>query len=216
MGREDATGSGADPIRDHSFDLCVRESDGDVVPRCEGGGAAAHRRQWLPGASIAAATVLILAESLRDCEKVAPIRNWIKDSKSVAQKILSAHLIMEFYYMIMMHFETLQDAWFGQAQADGLPHRQLARQHALHAFSRHHGHVLRFAEVGQGSLQARHSQHADGPVRHETHRLSNPASSRSTSAWLWRDWAHSCSPVRVHKCTTVDQCVDRRMRDGRK
>ena len=68
--------------------------------------------EWLPGVSIAVATVLILAESLRDCEKVAPIRNWIKDSKSIAQKIVSAHLIMEFYYMIMMHFGNVQDAWF--------------------------------------------------------------------------------------------------------
>ena len=65
-----------------------------------------------PKVSSSRITVLILAESLRDCEKVAPIRNWIKDSKSVAQKILSAHLIMEFYYMIMMHFGNVQDAWF--------------------------------------------------------------------------------------------------------
>jgi hypothetical protein len=68
--------------------------------------------EWLPGTGIAIATVLILAESLRDQEKLATLRNWIKDSRSVAQKIVSVHLIMEFYYVIMMHFGNVQEAFF--------------------------------------------------------------------------------------------------------
>ena len=66
-----------------------------TVMSCHGAKAARAGGVTVGGgcqASRSPATVLILAESLRDCEKVAPIRNWIKDSESVAQKILSAHL----------------------------------------------------------------------------------------------------------------------------
>ena len=65
------------------------------------------------GSKVGLLTFFLLAESQRATTRVTPMRNFITDSKTVKQKIIAASLLMELYYILMLHFgDATVAGWF--------------------------------------------------------------------------------------------------------
>ena len=58
-------------------------------------------------------TFFVLAEAQRAVTRITPQRHFIKDSTTVKQKIITASLLMELYYIITLHFgDATMQGWF--------------------------------------------------------------------------------------------------------